>query len=161
MSPDAAQGSKSATPLASNERIASLDALVEFGPVIEIVGQRGMNIGQTKCVVGADFIDGFAQMQVQNNDIAHGDAMRGDARPATGDARGSGDVAVVGRSWLMQTYPFVLPVFNLRGLGTLQTGSTTAHSFKQPKCGGGPQTERILAYPTHCPFFPGEAGIAR
>ena len=47
----------SVRPLASDERIASLDILVDFCPVIEIVRQRSMNLDQAERVVGADLVD--------------------------------------------------------------------------------------------------------
>ena len=72
--------------------------LLDLVQVVEIVGERRVNIGQSDGGhVGDDFVGGHALMLMPHYDIEHADTMTGDASLSAADIRPHGDPVLGGR----------------------------------------------------------------
>ncbi len=76
-----------ATAKLFSERLASPDGFVYLGPMVEIIGERGVHVGQRQVVLGGDLIGALSHPLVPDDDILDRDAVSRDTGLAPRDAK--------------------------------------------------------------------------
>ena len=71
----------------SDQVFALADRSVDLFPIVEVVGQGCVDVGQSQSELGGDLVRGLSELLVQDHDILNGDPVPGDPGLSAGDPR--------------------------------------------------------------------------
>src|SRR5690348_4560393 len=77
-----------------HESLSFFDHPVDFRTVVEVIGERGVDIGERQVVFSGDLVRTLAQPLVPDYDVLHSNAMPGDSRLSAYDSGGHIDMTV-------------------------------------------------------------------